>query len=325
MSIIEKPLVSILCLSYNHQKYIRQCLDSLLLQETQFDYEIIVNDDSSTDGTVEILKEYEQKYKKKLKVIYHNQNQYSIKKNTPLINLFEAANGIYFAFCECDDFWNDSSKLQKQIYYLQIHSDVYAIYHNVNIIDEFGKNTRHKGSFSYKQEHMCNLNEFTSYGRIAGQLSSLVCRNFWKGLPQDCKNFFQDSVANGDQLIYITNILSGYVFYMKPKMSTYRYIISGGTSWSSVTSSKNLCLFRFASMEDLKRYAYMLCGTGINIDKYLDRVVANAIYIYITHPNTENLVVVKELISKYKIQYSTVFRVIKYCLSSLKKHFIKEN
>ncbi|MDE6617168.1 MAG: glycosyltransferase, partial [Lachnospiraceae bacterium] len=279
MCIIEKPLVSILCLSYNHQKYIKQCLDSLLMQETLFDYEIIVNDDCSIDGTVGILKEYEEKYKGKLRVIYHNQNEYSIKKNIPLINLFEAARGVYLAFCECDDFWNDLSKLQKQICYLQTHSDVYAIYHNVNIIDGFGKNTKHEGSFSYKQEHICNLSEFTSYGRIAGQLSSLVCRNFWKELPCSCKNFFQNSVANGDQLIYITNILNGNVFYIEPRMSTYRYITSEGTSWSAVTKSKNLCLFRCDLMEDIKKYAYLLCDAQIDIDKYLDRVVANAIYI----------------------------------------------
>ena len=69
--------VSVLCLAYNHEKYIRRCLESILSQKTQFDFEIIINDDASSDKTAEIIKEYEDRYPKKFKTIYQKENKYS--------------------------------------------------------------------------------------------------------------------------------------------------------------------------------------------------------------------------------------------------------
>lgn len=106
--------VSILCTAYNHEKYIRQTLESFLMQKTNFKYEVLIHDDASTDNTAVIIKEYEEKYPNIIKSIYQKENQYS--KGISIIStyLYPEARGKYIALCEGDDYWTDPLKLQKQ-------------------------------------------------------------------------------------------------------------------------------------------------------------------------------------------------------------------
>ena len=97
------PVVSIICLSFNHEKYIKQCLDGFLMQKTSFPFEVLINDDCSTDGTIEILREYQERYPNLIRVLFHEKNQYSDSsygRQQVLANLFDIASGRYFAFCE---------------------------------------------------------------------------------------------------------------------------------------------------------------------------------------------------------------------------------
>lgn len=73
----DEIMVSVICTAYNHEKYIRQCLDGFVMQKTNFKYEVIVHDDASTDNTAEIIREYEKKYPEIIKPIYQKENQYS--------------------------------------------------------------------------------------------------------------------------------------------------------------------------------------------------------------------------------------------------------
>ena len=106
--------VSVLCLAYNHEKYIKKCLDSILAQKTNFKYEIIINDDASTDNTANIIKEYEEKYPEIIKPIYQIENKYSKGEAIVEEYMLPKATGKYIAFCECDDWWLSDDKLQKQ-------------------------------------------------------------------------------------------------------------------------------------------------------------------------------------------------------------------
>ena len=107
-------MVSIRCLAYNHEKYISQCLDGFLMQETTFPFEIIIHDDASTDHTADIIRQYEKAFPRIIKAIYETENQWSKKDGSLGRILNSKSSGKYFALCEGDDYWTDCHKLQLQ-------------------------------------------------------------------------------------------------------------------------------------------------------------------------------------------------------------------
>jgi glycosyltransferase involved in cell wall biosynthesis len=129
------PLVSIMCLTYNHASFIRQCLDGFIMQKTSFPIEAVIHDDASTDGTADIIREYEKKYPDIIKPIYQKENQYS-KGLDILTTVFRKLRGKYIAFCEGDDYWIDENKLQKQIDFLEANEDFSICFHPVKVYSE---------------------------------------------------------------------------------------------------------------------------------------------------------------------------------------------
>ncbi len=133
------PVVSVLLLTYNHNAYINQAISSVLEQVTSFDYEILIGDDCSNDGTELIVKEFEKKYLNKIRLITSETNVGAVKNERRII---EASKGKYLAFLEGDDFWIDTYKLQKQVDFLEanpecglVHGDVNHYYEDLNKTD----------------------------------------------------------------------------------------------------------------------------------------------------------------------------------------------
>ena len=119
----EQIMVSVLCTAYNHEPYIRDCLDGFVNQKTDFKYEVIIHDDASTDKTADIIREYEAKYPDIIKPIYQTQNQYSQGVRIGKVFFHPRIKGKYMAWCEGDDYWTDPKKLQKQVDFLESHPD----------------------------------------------------------------------------------------------------------------------------------------------------------------------------------------------------------
>lgn len=126
----EKIMVSVLCTAFNHEHYIGRALESMLMQETDFEYEILVNDDASTDGTAQVIREYEARYPGKIRPFYQEENLFS--RNIDIYHniFFPAARGKYTAFCEGDDYWTDPTKLQRQVDFLEANPDYSGCVHN---------------------------------------------------------------------------------------------------------------------------------------------------------------------------------------------------
>lgn len=120
-------MVSICCITYNHEKYIRDCIEGFVMQKTNFPIEIIIYDDASKDCTQDIIKEYASKYSNIITFL-QKENQWSKGKYGLLDWLFPAARGKYIALCEGDDYWTDPYKLQKQVDFLESHPD-YGLVH----------------------------------------------------------------------------------------------------------------------------------------------------------------------------------------------------
>lgn len=130
------PLLSIVCPTYNHERFIAQTLDGFVMQKTRFRFEIIVHDDASTDGTAARVKQYEAKYPDLFSNIYQTENQFSKEISNVMRNIMSAARGKYIALCEGDDYWTDAYKLEKQVSFLEQNPDFIATFHNVSTIDD---------------------------------------------------------------------------------------------------------------------------------------------------------------------------------------------
>lgn len=136
----EQPiLVAIWCLVYNHEPYLRDCFEGFVMQKTNFRFVAIVHDDVSTDRSADIIREYAEKYPDIIKPIYETENQWSKHDGSldRIMNNAIAATGAkYIAWCEGDDYWTDSYKLQKQVDFLDSHPNVGLCYTDFNIYDE---------------------------------------------------------------------------------------------------------------------------------------------------------------------------------------------
>ena len=153
ISDMEQPLVSICCITYNHAKYIRQCLEGFLMQKTSFSYEIVINDDCSTDGTTDIIREYEARYPNLISPIYHAENEYSKGVRGMFATYcFPKAKGKYIAMCEGDDYWIDPLKLQKQVDFMEENPDYSMCFHNAMRLNERAEDKERIKSF-------CNFNK----------------------------------------------------------------------------------------------------------------------------------------------------------------------
>lgn len=134
----DKILVSVFCEVYNHEAYLRQCLDGLTMQQCDFKYEILIHDDCSQDNSVDIIKEYVDAYPDIMKPIYQPENQTSKGIDLWCAYQFPRAKGKYIAVCEGDDYWTDPLKLQKQVDFLESHSE-YGLVHTYRKIDMAGQ------------------------------------------------------------------------------------------------------------------------------------------------------------------------------------------
>jgi glycosyltransferase involved in cell wall biosynthesis len=215
-----EPLVTVFCPTYNHKKYIRQCLESFVMQKTNFQIEIIVQDDASTDGTSEIVMEFAQKYSFVIPVIY-KENIYSQGKSLNEY-IFKNARGKYIAMCEGDDFWTDPYKLQKQVDFLENNLKYSFCGHEVEIYDEIknikiGKYASGKRTFGLKD---------TILGPPM-HTSSLVYRNNFK-LPTSMSR-----LPAGDDVLECILASKGLAFSFPETMSVYR--LSEVGTWSTLS------------------------------------------------------------------------------------------
>ena len=127
------PVVSVLTVTYNHGRFIRQCLESILMQKTTFPFEIIIGEDCSTDDTRSIVKEFEARYPDIIKAVYHDKNVGGLRNVHEFV--IPRAQGKYIAVCEGDDYWTDENKLQKQVEFLDANPQCSFCFHEYTIID----------------------------------------------------------------------------------------------------------------------------------------------------------------------------------------------
>ena len=215
----EKIKVSVICVTYNHEKYIRQALDSIVHQKTDFNFEILVGEDCSTDSTRDILKEYEKKYPNLFRMYYRDKN---LGATLNEYELFMDAKGDYIAALELDDIWTDEDKLQKQFEFLENNKEYIGVAHDFDIIDKDGNVIEDDDNKAIKSflDKAFTLQDFLDNGFVF-QTGTHFYRNIYK----DGSDY--SIIYTADRLIRDKTVLSLLLdrgdFYILPdKMSAYR-------------------------------------------------------------------------------------------------------
>lgn len=230
-------LVSICCITYNHEKYIRKCLDGFVSQRTNFSYEILVYDDASTDRTQDILKEFQMRYPEKFKLYLGEENQY--KKGAKGKGGFRKAlcpltKGKYVAFCEGDDYWTDPYKLQKQVNALDHNPSCTFCAHRVTVENQNSKKSTFIPSFKLKSGVVSanQWREYLKYDMFVHTSSFMMKGDIARAYAED-KAGYIEKLPIGDLFFQLRCAEEGDMFFLDEVMSCYRLWTIG--SWSNRT------------------------------------------------------------------------------------------
>ena len=275
--------VSICCAAYNHGKYLRECLEGFLMQETDFPYEILVHNDASTDDTGDIIEEYARKYPGIVREIRQTSNQYQAGNRAIVTKfLLPVAKGDLIAICEGDDYWIDPVKLQKQVEIMDSDPTLAASIHSTRIIDPKGKLSGHFKPA--KREGLVKTPEIIKWRHNFCHISSLVYRKrLMEAYPEYCTNCHV-----GDFPLMLWLSLKGGIYYLKREMSVYRKLTPH--SWTELYRN---CSFE-KRMEFVNTEIEMLNGIDIeSCHKYAKsiRKKSNRLEIYALwkHRKTQRL------------------------------------
>lgn len=232
----DTPIVSIKCLTYNQQDYIRDALDSFLSQRTSFPFEIVVHDDASTDETANIIRSYAKKYPKIIVPIIEIENQYS-KKNGILNQIVNSKlRGKYIAYCEGDDYWTDSGKIQRQFELMESNPDVDICAHTVQKVDA---NSGKICGYIQPSLHDCIFSAedvIMGGGGFVGTNSLFFRRDILYNEPRFRK------MLEIDYTLQVEGALRGGMLYMDSCMSAYRVLAKN--SWSQGLNDHYIVEFR---------------------------------------------------------------------------------
>jgi len=275
---MKNPTVSILTITYNHELFIAQAIDGFLIQETNFDFEIVIGEDCSTDNTRKIIEEYQKKYPTKIKLLPSNTNL-GIEAN--FYRTMQACNGKYIAICDGDDYWTDKNKLQLQVDFLENNKEygtvatlflfsshltpVTVLFKNSlaqEYINLYTKNKKQLSFYDYSlwmyfslKQNIAVLNKYTGVYRVLPESASHFTQNkSWK-LEQ---KFFQDLKFYKSNFKDLDKDLMDKAIYSR----AIRYYIN-----ACVAKDKDACkefLLLFKINKDHIRYVLMFISIKFN-------------------------------------------------------------
>jgi glycosyltransferase involved in cell wall biosynthesis/RimJ/RimL family protein N-acetyltransferase len=299
LSEIKNPTVSIFVMVYNHGEFLKDCLDSLLDQKTNFNYDIVVGEDCSKDNSREILLDYQNLYPGKFKLLLHP-NNIGASDNQNIV--YESCSGKYIAICEGDDYWTNSLKLQKQVDFLEKNPEYGIVFHKVKEVNSSGTQTETilNGSDAEETYSIDDL----AKGNFIHTPSVLFKKNFQE-LPQWIR---YSSI--GDYPLHMLNANYGLIKYLPEQMAVYRV---GEGIWSSKSKiykivntlfTVTLLISHFSDNENIKN---ILRNQHTNLTNQLSN-----------NQNSTNDTYIEKMI--YNFSYKKIFTIL---LKKLKYSIIR--
>ena len=222
----QEPLVSVLMVTYNHQDFIAQAIQSIISQKTTFRYELVIGEDCSTDNTRDICLKFKAKYPDKIELLLQQENVGS-KKN--VVSSLAKCRGKYIAVCDGDDYWTNPLKLQKQVNFLENNPDFTICCHRAQVRNEMKKTLTVPKAFKkteYTQVDVANHN-------LVQTITEVYRKDVLDTFPEE----FYNSISSD----YFVNLMlagSGKIKYFPEAMAVYR--LHGGGIWTSQSEQRAL-------------------------------------------------------------------------------------
>jgi predicted SAM-dependent methyltransferase/glycosyltransferase involved in cell wall biosynthesis len=229
---VSVPLLTVVCITYNHENYIRDALESFIVQKTNFPFEVIVSDDASQDGTPEIIREYEEKYGNIIKPIYRKANLGAMNN---FIQTLREARSKYVVYNEGDDYFSDPYKLQKQVDFLESHPECSICFHPVIVRFQDGSKLDEvfpSPEFRFNRTELF-MDDLIKYNFM--QTNSVMYR--WRFISEDLQDVLPSSILPGDYYLHLLHAQKGGIGFIDEIMAVYRRHPEG-IWWNSLTPEK---------------------------------------------------------------------------------------
>lgn len=317
----KKPLVSVIMLTYNHEKYIAQALDSVLMQKTDFDYEVLIGDDASTDGTVNILKSYQSRFSDRIHLFLNRENTGATRN---AYRLLIRAKGQYLASCEGDDYWTDPEKLSIQVKFLQAHPELVGCAHYCDIVDENGiKWKKQKLSWVHYKKRF-TIHDFQGLF-MPGQPNTYVRKNIISQL-NDLPAFYQLHPQIGDRTLMLLFLLKGDFGLIPKSMSAYRKKRRGALSVTGMSYANKVK--GWTNDYNLINAYEAICqkeGEPLSFTKGKEWLLAKVFCWYVFKRDKECRLLVKKLLkgssNKGQMIWHSGYQVIRLVMKNLLAYF----
>ena len=242
------PLVTTKTITYMHEKYIRECIEGILMQKTTFPVQVLIHDDASTDATADIMREYERKYPKLIQCFYQKENTYGKPNRRDLMKDYhDAVAGKYIAICEGDDYWTDPLKLQKQAEFLEANPD-YGLVHTDAEVYNTVSHKRRKHIYLRHWSNYKGGNEFEKI--LMGHYPIVTCTSMYRS---EMSRYFPQGrrFVAGDMIIWLEIAHRSKIKFFSDSTSVRQILEESATrskSWDKMLA------FRMGSYELMKHF-----------------------------------------------------------------------
>ena len=269
-------LVSVIMIAYNQKKYIRKAIESVLMQRTDFSFEVLIGDDGSIDGTSEIVSEYSRKYPEIVKAKIREENIGATRNSYDLLC---SARGKYLATCEGDDYWTDELKLQKQVDFLEKNTQYVGCVHPIIFVDENNEQLKNSRINWISDKKIFRLSDFEGY-KMPGHVVSMVRVNYMRYPDFDKKFIYTANPLICDRTCALLWLSRGDFYRLDDTMAAYRIITDGSNTTSKKYKDNDR---RFTDDYEytlvLENYAKNTLHVDAGFDKHKRELFAKAVLL----------------------------------------------
>lgn len=228
--------LTIVTTTYNQEKYIGKAIEGMLMQKTEFPFEIVISNDCSTDKTLDVIKKYQDANPGKIRIIDNPKNLGAMDNFINTLNQIKDTE--YVALCDGDDFWTDENKLQKQVDFLDKNKEFSICFHKTKLFYEDG--SKEDEILPDKCKEVSTINDLVEGNYIVA--NSVVYR--WRFNNEDLKSIFPNNIVPGDYYVHLLHAEKGKIKMIDEVMSSYRRH-SEGMWWSNAAEDKSEFIIKY--------------------------------------------------------------------------------